>query len=130
MKRSFWAVLLAVAVLGLAACRTSPVYNVDQSTVVSATSKAVDSAEVKKAIIVAGAGLGWQIRPVSDGHLLGTLFLRDHMAQVDIHYTPSSYSIRYKDSKNLKYDGTNIHSNYNGWVQRLQQTINAQLAAM
>lgn len=128
--RSYWKILLAVAVLGLAACRSAPVYNVEEMAIVSTSGKAVSAAEVKKAIIVAGSSLGWQIRPVKDGEMVGTLMLRDHMAQVDIKYSPKSYSILYKDSTNLKYDGTNIHSNYNGWVQRLQQTITAQLAAM
>ncbi len=130
MKRSFGKILLVVAVLGLAACRTAPVYNVEDAAIVSTSEKAMSAEKVKKAIILAGASLGWQIRPVKDGELLGTLHLRDHVAQVDIKYSPKSYSILYKDSTNLKYDGTNIHSNYNGWVQRLQQTINAQLVTL
>ena len=39
-----------------------------------------------------------------------------------------TYSILYRDSNNLDYDGVNIHSNYNGWVQRLSAEINAQLS--
>ncbi len=130
MKHSLWRILLVVSFLGLAACRTAPVYNIEEMAVVSSMEKALSAEEVKKAIIVAGASLGWQIRTVKEGELLGTLQLRDHMAQVDIKYSDKSYSILYKDSNNLNYDGTNIHSNYNGWVQRLQQTISAHLSAL
>jgi hypothetical protein len=52
------------------------------------------------------------------------------MAKIDIMYDKTKYSIHYKDSKNLNYDGTNIHTNYNGWIQRLDQTIQAQLTGM
>jgi hypothetical protein len=46
---------------------------------------------------------------------------------VDIPYSAKSYSITYKSSSNLNYDGTTIHSNYNGWVQNLHKAINTQL---
>ena len=53
--------------------------------------------------------------------------VRQHFASVDIHYDSNSYSIRYKDSKVLMYDGTNIHRNYNKWVQLLDQQIKLNL---
>ena len=52
------------------------------------------------------------------------------MAQVEIPYDRVTYSILYRDSNNLDYDGVNIHSNYNGWVQRLSAEINAQLSKL
>ena len=42
-------------------------------------------------------------------------------------YSVKSYSIRYKDSTELGYDGGSIHQNYNGWVQNLDKGIRAQL---
>jgi len=85
-------------------------------------------ADVKKAIIRAGQSLGWQIKDEAPGHLLGKLYLRSHVAIIDIKYDKSTYSIKYKESTNLNYDGVNIHSNYNGWIQRLNQNIQIQLA--
>jgi len=85
--------------------------------------------DVKNAILRAGAGLSWAMRENKPGYITGTLTLREHFAVVDIKYDTQKYSILYKDSKNLKYDGTNIHNNYNGWVQRLNQAIQAQLGA-
>ncbi len=114
--------------LALIGCRTAPVYNVTEAPVdVSSSATATD---VKKAIMVAGAGLGWQMKEVEPGHIVGSLFLRKHSAVVDIPYSTSSYSIVYKDSTELKYDGTNIHSNYNGWIQNLDRAIKASLSAI
>ena len=41
-----------------------------------------------------------------------------------------NYSINYKDSTNLDYDGTNIHRNYNGWIANLDRAIKTQLATL
>ena len=53
-----------------------------------------------------------------------------NVAEVDIAYTTTTYSINYKDSRGLDYDGSNIHSNYNGWVQKLDRAIARQLATL
>lgn len=84
--------------------------------------------EVGKAILRAGGTLGWQMKQVEPGYILGTLKLRSHVAVVDVRYTTQNYSIKYKDSTNLNYDGTNIHSNYNGWISNLDRAIKTQLA--
>ena len=86
---------------------------------------------MKKAIIAAGAGLGWAMNSTEPGHIVGTLNVRSHGAVVDIPYTTESYSILYKDSTNLKYSSSGtIHSNYNGWIQNLNRAIKANLAAL
>jgi len=48
---------------------------------------------------------------------------------VDIAYDTKAFSITYKDSSNLQYDAakSEIHKNYNGWVQNLENGIRAQL---
>lgn len=129
MRNALKLVLIA-AVVGLAACRTAPVYNIDDATIVSSTEQKLTPEQVKKAIIRAGASLGWIMKEEAPGHIVGTLHLRTHMAQVDINYDADSYSINYKNSSNLKYDGANIHSNYNGWIQNLQRNIEVQLATL
>ena len=53
--------------------------------------------------------------------------MRSHVAVVDVTYTTKAYSIRYKDSTNLGYDGEGIHPNYNGWIDRLDAAIRAEL---
>jgi hypothetical protein len=129
MKKLFAIVLLAGLSLAIATgCRTStPIYNVQDATVVTNSDKPATASDVKKAILRAGTTLGWNMKEEKPGHIIGTLHLRSHMAQIDIKYSASSYSITYRDSQNLNYDGTNIHGNYNGWVQRLQQNIQSQM---
>ena len=116
--------LLFVLALTVVGCRSNPVYNVEGSPI-TIKGKHTNK-DVEKSIIRAGAGLGWVVKPVRVGHLIGTLHLRDHVAVVDITYNDKVYNIKYKSSQNLNYDGTNIHSNYNGWVQNLDRAIQTQ----
>ncbi len=121
--------LSALAIL-LIAC-TLPIQNVDNAPI-NASSSDYDLSEVTKAIQRAGAGLGWQMKSETPGHVVGRLYLRTHVAVVDITYTLDQFSINYKDSTNLNYDlGNNtIHKNNNGWIQNLTNAINAQLVAI
>ena len=122
-----WKFLVPVVISLLVGCRTADVYNVQNA---PGASKAVSMADVEMAIRRAGQGLGWQIVPQGPGKAEGILVLRDHRAVVSITYDTRNYSITYKDSSNLNYDGKTIHSNYNGWVQHLDKAIRAQLSAM
>lgn len=126
MFRTLSRILLVLLVAGgVAACRTSPVYNVEDA---AFTADAPSLEAAATAIKRAGASLGWQIIDDAPGHLIGRLPIRTHLAVVDIRHDLDSYSITYKDSNNLKYDGTEIHSNYNGWVQNLSAAIQSQTA--
>ena len=123
-----WKLVIPIAVLLVAGCRGGGVYNVQGAPV--AGSKVVAMQDVETAIRRAGASLGWQIVPRAPGRLEGILILRDHRAVVDITYDTKTYSIQYKDSRNLGYDGTTIHANYNGWVQNLDKAIRMQLSVL
>jgi hypothetical protein len=124
--------LFAIAFLAIAvaSCRTATVYNVNDAPLT--TSKPATMAQVEAAIKRAGGGLGWQMKTVAPGHIVGRLPVRTHLAVVDITYTTKDFSIKYKNSNNLKYDAADntIHSNYNGWVQNLEQAIIAQTASI
>ncbi len=120
------ALLIAFAAAALAAC-AQPIYNVKGAPVEGPGGKPPTMAEVEKAIVRAGSALGWKMQPVKPGHVVGTLNLRSHTAIVDVTYDIRTYNITYKDSVELNYDGTNIHKNYNGWVQNLDKGIRAQL---
>ena len=131
MRTTRWAgIIVSVLVLLAAGCRGNlPVYNVSDAPV--AASKANPSLdEVGKTIQSAGVALGWQMRLTKPGHILGTLILRTHTAVVDVNYSVKSYSIAYKDSTDLKYDGQNIHPQYNTWIQNLDKRIRAQLSTL
>jgi hypothetical protein len=122
------AVLAAAAVL--TACSTlAPIQNVENVSVSSSANRALSPAEVRGAIVRAGAGLGWIMKDAGPGMINGTLILRTHTADVQIPYSGTSYGIVYKSSINLQESGGKIHRNYNGWVQNLNRGINAQIAA-
>jgi predicted small secreted protein len=119
---------LVIGVIGTAGCRTSPIRNYNSQPVPAGATMA----EVGKAIQDAGNSLGWAMKEEYPGMISGELFIRDHTAVVEIPYSTTSYSIRYKSSKNLKYDAAKktIHSNYNGWVENLDNGIRTRLARL
>lgn len=126
MKFSKWMMMgLLVTVTALVGCRSNPVMNVEDAAI--SLQDRPSMTQVEKAIIRAGASLGWNIKKIKSGTMEGRLMLRSHVAVVEITYDTKSYSIHYKDSTNLNYDGTNIHSNYNGWVQNLNRNIQQEL---
>ena len=129
MKVRTWITLFGLLALALVGCRSNPLYNVTDAPVTTST-RGYNLNDVRNAIQQAGVTLGWQMKDVRPGLILGTLYLRDHMAQVDIPYDRQTYSIVYRDSSNLGYDGTNIHSNYNSWIQNLSAAINARLSTL
>lgn len=120
----------ALAIL-LIACAGQPVHNVDNAPI-NVANPNYDLSDVTKAIQRAGTGLGWQMKEETPGHIVGKLYLRSHVAIVDITYTLDEYSVNYKDSTNLKYNASNntIHKNYNGWVQNLTRAIDSQIIAL
>ena len=121
-------ITLTAALVFLAGCRAAPIYNVENAPI--QISSKHTSKDIKKAITRAGIALGWQMKAKKRGHIVGTLYLRKFVAVVNINYTAKKYSITYKSSSGLQYDGTNIHKNYNGWVQNLDRRIQAQLSAI
>ena len=48
----------------------------------------------------------------------------------DVRYTPTTYTIAYKDSTNLDFKDGQIHKNYNGWIENLNRDIRGNLMAM
>jgi hypothetical protein len=125
---AFKVVVLLIAGLALGACRGAPVYNVSSATM--ATPPAATMEQVTTAIKQAGASKGWQMIDKGPGELEGRLNLRTHVAVVSITFDTKQFSIFYKDSADLAYDGTTIHKNYNGWVQNLERAILVQSAAI
>ncbi|BCS88439.1 hypothetical protein [Pseudodesulfovibrio sediminis] len=117
------------AILLLTACRTASVYNVNNAAIPSGQEKPLTMAQIEKAIVLAGSDLGWVMQADKPGHIIGTLNVRSHMAAVDVTYDENSYSINYKNSTNLKYTGSTIHSQYNNWVKYLSQAIDSQISA-
>lgn len=120
--------VLGLCVLAAAVgCRTAPIYNVTDHAIVTSGGKPKTLEEIKIVIVDAGRARGWIMKDIQPGLLEGELRLRNHVAVVDIKYSTTSYNITYKSSTNLLYDGTEIHKNYNSWIQNLQEEIEKRL---
>ncbi|HVS26593.1 MAG TPA: hypothetical protein VHE58_04765 [Burkholderiales bacterium] len=129
MKNIKLGLIIAAGILLVAACAT-PVLNIANAPLQTGSGQKISLDQAGKAITAAGATLGWQMETVSLGNIVGTLKLRSHVAVVNISYDTQSYSINYKDSVHLNYDGSRIHPNYNGWIQNLDKGIRAQLGTL
>ncbi|WP_024954794.1 hypothetical protein [Sulfurospirillum arcachonense] len=122
--------LIALVMALFTGCRTAPIRNYNSPVVPNASTITLD--KVAKEIINAGASLGWQMKKVKDGEIIGTIYLRTHMAQIKIPYTTKNYRIEYMNSKELNYDASTgvIHTNYNGWVKNLNNAIQVRLGTL
>jgi hypothetical protein len=130
MRRIDSAIVAAVVVLGFAGCTSAPIYTVSDVPVTAASGKALQSSQVRQAIITAGGALGWRVSDAGSGHLEGVLHLREHTAVVDIPYSATQYSILFKSGENLKAADGTIHKRYNAWVQNLDRGIHSALSAL
>jgi len=126
-----WVVLWSVIVVGIAACASGsvPVHNFSGVPIGAKSNPSL--AEVGRAIASGGAAAGWQMSEVKPGHIVGSYRIRRHLAVVDVTYSTRTYDIKFKEGDaGLKYDGYNIHENYNGWVQELEKVIRAHVSAL
>lgn len=101
------------------------IQNIDNSPITSKQQLTMD--DVERAIIEGARVRGWQPRVVAPGHIEAILYIRSHVAEVDIRYDTEKYSITYKNSSNLDYKNGKIHRNYNKWVQNLNNDIQSKI---
>jgi len=99
------------------------------------TNRAASLDEIGNAIVRAGASLNMQMRKVRPGLVEATYVPmgganKGLSATMEIKYDSKQYSIVYKDSTGLGYDGSKIHKNYNNWVQSLDNRIRVQLSTL
>jgi hypothetical protein len=130
MRFPFSVVSALCLALTVSACaRTQPVYNVTEAPVITASANTPTLAQVRSAIITACVDVDnrWFVDPKIDGQIIAFAQVRRHTAVVDIFYSPTSYSIRYKDSDGLLYDGQQIDRDYNERVQLLAERIDIEL---
>jgi hypothetical protein len=121
-------VIATIVVVALLSGCSAAIRNISDTPVEA--NRPVTQEDVQKAIVRAGVILGWQMKLVKSGLIEGTLNLRGNMAKVDINYDTKAYSITYKDSSGLNYDGSTIHKNYNGWIENLDSRIRVQLSSL
>ena len=86
--------------------------------------------DMEKAIRGACVQLKWkECKVIEPDHIEATLNVRTHSLVVNIYYSDKEYTIIYKDSKNLKYNGKKIHSAYQKWILNLDKYIQTNLIA-
>ena len=125
MKKIIHWMIAATVVGALAGCaRTAPIEQVN-----AIVSAGHTEAQVKDAIIKAGAQRQWIMSDAGPGVIKGKLQNRDHVADIKINYSATSYSIVYVSSINLIAANGKIHRNYNRWVHNLDKDIQVTLAA-
>jgi hypothetical protein len=87
--------------------------------------------QVKNGIIAGCKFKRWAPVEEEPGKISCSISVRaKHYAEVEITHTESSYSINYKDSRDLDYNEKKqkIHRNYNKWVILLSEAIQTELA--
>ena len=121
-----WGFLFVFALMlsGCAHLNLYPVMNFEDQPILDG----VTPQAFQEAVIAGTVRRGWIFRRVTDGHLEGTLQVRSHSAVVDLRHTESTYSITYRDSMNLMFNGSEIHRNDNRWVVNLNRDIRAAMA--
>lgn len=124
------ALLVAATFLLLVGCTSRPIYNVEDMVVITGTGAKLSQQEVRRAVVKAAVSKGWSVKDLGPGRVQATVRVRRHMARVVIAYSPRSYSITYRSSGLLGYDGQNIHRSYNRWIRGLEQRINGQFGAL
>jgi hypothetical protein len=118
-------------VIAIAACASAsvPVQNYQAVPIAAKTNPSLD--QIGKAIVSGSSAAGWQANEVRPGVIVATYKIRQHFAIVDIAYTNNAYNITFKEGDpGLKFDGSTIHQNYNGWVNNLEKVIRAHVNAL
>jgi len=123
MKRSL-AAALVLACLTVAGCTVGVVQPKGK---VGMTND-VKVEQVTEAILAAGAEAGWTAKVVRPGLIEGSREWSNgkHSMTVEVIYDAKNYEIKYKDSKNLQYDGSSVHRQYWLRVQRWDEAIKAR----
>jgi hypothetical protein len=122
-------VLLVLSVLMLSACKYGPLMDVEQAPLGAPDSATLE--QVEQAIVRAGTGLDWKLKPKGPGVMSAKLIVNGkHIAVVAIAYDRRNFSITYSSSQNLNYriwEGEpRIHPNYNIWVKQLKSAIEVE----
>ncbi|WP_313600386.1 hypothetical protein [Pseudomonas sp.] len=119
------ATFITLALLSAAGCTSKPVLN-SHSELPAGTQ--VSEEKMKQVIVNALQKREWTVQRLSPQLVQAEITVRgQYHAEIDIHYTRSSYAITYRDSRDLGYKDGKIHRNYNRWVNNLDNDIMAGL---
>jgi len=118
-------VAVLVAALSVTGCRQAPIYDVNE---VKFVEQRPSLDEVQAAVVRAGESLDWRMVPVAPGHVVADLaFKNKHFVTTDVMFDTVGFSIHYKSTQNLNYDGQYVHPAYNKWVKQLEDAIQREV---
>lgn len=121
MNRLARTLLLSLALLGVAACSSKPVKDIQQTAPATSVHSATD---MQKAIVGALNERGWLVQKIENNQVLAEITVRGrHHAEIAIPYDASQFQIQYRSSRGLGYKDGKIHRNYNKWVSLLRDDI-------
>ncbi|AYF46410.1 MULTISPECIES: hypothetical protein [Pseudomonas] len=121
------ATLITLALLTTAGCTSKPILNTQHELPVA---NQVSEEKMKTVIINALQKREWTVQRLSPQLVQAEINVRNqYYAAIDIRYTRNSYTITYRDSRDLGYKDGKIHRNYNRWVSMLDRDIMAALRA-
>jgi len=128
LSRRVIRLLLLVALLPLASCKTAPMYQPGRVDV-SASSKQ----DMRRAILDSLAARGWRVTGETDDSVSAKLDVRQHSASIRIAYEAGQFDIVYTGSDNLRYATSRngkatIHRRYNSWIKNLVKDISVRAA--
>ncbi len=131
---TFLSVILYLTLASAACSRhTVPPVNYENLAIPSRSDKTLNLEGINKALTVAAAEKNWKLSNATPGQATATLVVRGkHTIIVDISYTTTELSLKYKDSNNMHYHSdingnVTIHPNYNKWVSDFIKAINKEL---
>lgn len=136
VARAFTALLCLLSVTfastAVAARSAGPLVEYEDIAATTGGGQPASSDQIRRAFMAGGARRNWTFTDDGAGKLVGRLSVRTHQISVDIPIADGKFSIRYKDSVNMKYgeeEGKKvIHPQYNNWVANLLGDMRAELA--
>lgn len=129
MKSMLRIILLALVMVPAIVGAASPIKNLMNVPIsLKSDGTSLTDQEISAAIIEGCIAKGWSPIVNDQGVIRATISPRVHFAEVEITYTPTTYSITYVSSRNLNYKHykkkpDRIHKNYNNWIVKLSASI-------
>lgn len=116
----------------LASCATEQMHKVDKVDYGYYTKKGLTMEKVRATIERTAVRNGWQLSDQKEGSFVGKREWGGgkHNIVVDVLYDLRKFSINYRDSHQMRYDGSWIHNSYNRMVQKLEEDIIAAVNAL
>lgn len=132
MKPACYRIAAALGMLLLAAACTKPMQKVEASSYGWGPQKGVTLAQMRSTIEKTAQDLGWQLSDVQPGSFTAKQEwgATKHNIVCGVVYDEKSFSIRYKDSKNMSFNGSSIHHTYNDMVTALRDNIKTNVSKL